>query len=124
MNVTLAAEFRRKGSVRVLQGVLDITCSEPQDLAAGQFLSMLRFEKRGTYGSGTAGRSGARSEGVRARLTPRLIPLQSCCAGAKHNSVKAPAAFSDYSIRYIRRLLRSGPLEGIIIGQVWLMQIA
>ena len=30
-----------------MPGVLDITCSEPQDIAAGQFLSMLHFEQRG-----------------------------------------------------------------------------
>ena len=42
----------------------------------------------------------------------------------KHISVKAAAEFSGYSIQYIRRLLRSGRLEGIKIGQVWLIQLA
>ena len=35
------------GSEQVRLGVLDITCSEPQDMAPEQLLSMLRFEQRG-----------------------------------------------------------------------------
>ena len=42
----------------------------------------------------------------------------------KHISVKAAAEFSGYSIQYLRRLLRSGRLEGIKIGQVWLIKLA
>jgi hypothetical protein len=70
------------GSDQVRFGVLDITCSEPQDMAAGQFLSMLRFEKRGTCGSRTTRQIRFRSG--RLLLTPKLIPLRACCAGAKH----------------------------------------
>lgn len=39
-------------------------------------------------------------------------------------SVKAAAECSGYSIQYLRRLLRNGRLEGIKIGQVWLIQVA
>ena len=39
-----------------------------------------------------------------------------------HISVKAAADFSGYSLQYIRRLLRSGKLEGLKIGQVWLIE--
>ena len=42
----------------------------------------------------------------------------------KHISVKAAAEFSGYSIQYLRRLLRAGQLEGIKIGQVWLIKLA
>jgi excisionase family DNA binding protein len=38
-----------------------------------------------------------------------------------HISVKAAAEFSGYSLQYLRRLLRSGKLEGVKIGQVWLI---
>ena len=42
----------------------------------------------------------------------------------KHVSVKAAAELSGYSSQYLRRLLRNGHLEGIKIGQVWLINIA
>jgi excisionase family DNA binding protein len=42
----------------------------------------------------------------------------------KHISVKAAAEFSGHSIQYLRRLLRNGRLEGIKIGQVWLIKLA
>jgi excisionase family DNA binding protein len=42
----------------------------------------------------------------------------------KHISVKAAAEFSGYDIQYLRRLLRIGHLEGIKIGQVWLIKLA
>jgi excisionase family DNA binding protein len=42
----------------------------------------------------------------------------------KHISVKAAAEFSGYSVQYLRRFLRAGRLEGIKIGQVWLISLA
>ena len=42
----------------------------------------------------------------------------------RHVSVKAAAEFSGYNIQYLRRLLRAGQLEGIKIGQVWLIKLA
>jgi hypothetical protein len=42
----------------------------------------------------------------------------------KHISVKAAAEFSSYSIQYLRRLLRTDRLEGIKIGQIWLIKLA
>ena len=42
----------------------------------------------------------------------------------RHISVKAAAEFSGYSIQYLRRLLRSGWLDGVKIGQVWLIKLA
>ena len=36
-------------------------------------------------------------------------------------SVKAAAMHSNYSQQYIRRLLRSGKLVGLKIGQLWLI---
>ena len=38
-----------------------------------------------------------------------------------HISVKAAAAFSGYSLQYLRRLLRTGKLDGLKVGQVWLI---
>ncbi|MBC8509640.1 MAG: helix-turn-helix domain-containing protein [Anaerolineales bacterium] len=35
--------------------------------------------------------------------------------------VKAAAEFSGYSMQYLRRLLRSGRLSGLKVGQVWLI---
>ena len=37
-------------------------------------------------------------------------------------SVQAAAFYSGYSTQYLRRLLRTGKLEGIKIGQLWLVE--
>jgi len=37
-------------------------------------------------------------------------------------TVKAAAKVTGYSVQYLRRLLRAGNLEGIKIGQVWLIK--
>ena len=42
----------------------------------------------------------------------------------KHVSVKAAAVHFGYSVQYLRRLLRTGQLEGVKIGQVWLIRLA
>ena len=39
-----------------------------------------------------------------------------------HISVQVAAEFSGYSLQYLRRLLRSGKLTGLKIGQVWLIE--
>jgi len=39
-------------------------------------------------------------------------------------SVQAAAEISGYNVQYLRRLLRAGKLEGIKIGQVWLICLA
>ncbi len=39
-----------------------------------------------------------------------------------HISVKAASDFSGYSLQYLRRLLRCGKLDGLKIGQVWLIE--
>lgn len=38
-----------------------------------------------------------------------------------HISVQVAASYSGYSLQYLRRLLRTGKLGGIKIGQVWLV---
>ena len=38
-----------------------------------------------------------------------------------HISVQVAAEYSGYSLQYLRRLLRNGQLEGIKIGQLWLV---
>ena len=40
-----------------------------------------------------------------------------------HVTVQAAADVTGYNIQYMRRLLRSGTLEGIKIGQIWLIEI-
>ena len=39
-----------------------------------------------------------------------------------HISVQAAASYSGYSLQYLRRLLRNDKLEGIKIGQLWLVE--
>jgi excisionase family DNA binding protein len=38
-----------------------------------------------------------------------------------HISVQVAAAYSGYSLQYLRRLLRNCKLAGIKIGQLWLV---
>jgi len=38
-----------------------------------------------------------------------------------HISVQKAATYSGYSTQYLRRLLRSRKLEGVKIGQMWLV---
>jgi len=38
-----------------------------------------------------------------------------------HISVQVAAFYSGYSLQYLRRLLRTSKLEGIKIGQMWLV---
>ena len=41
----------------------------------------------------------------------------------KHISVQSAADATGYSTQYLRRLLRAGTLEGIRIGQIWLIDL-
>jgi excisionase family DNA binding protein len=41
-----------------------------------------------------------------------------------HLSVKAAAETFGYNEQYLRRLLRTGRLQGIKIGQIWLIKLA
>ena len=41
----------------------------------------------------------------------------------QHLTVQAAADVTGYNIQYLRRLLRSGKLEGIKIGQIWLIEM-
>jgi len=38
-----------------------------------------------------------------------------------HISVQVAATYSGYSTQYLRRMLRNGGLEGVKIGQMWLV---
>ncbi len=42
----------------------------------------------------------------------------------KHLSVKAASEHFGYNGQYLRRLLRGGRVEGVKIGQVWLIKLA
>jgi len=41
-----------------------------------------------------------------------------------HISVQVASSYSGYSLQYLRRLLRGKKLEGIKIGQMWLVDKA
>ena len=41
----------------------------------------------------------------------------------QHLTVQAAADVTGYNIQYLRRLLRSGTLEGVKIGQMWLIDM-
>ena len=43
---------------------------------------------------------------------------------ANHVSVEAATKVSGYNGQYLRRLLRTGKLDGIKVGQVWLIDLA
>ena len=52
--------------------------------------------------------------------------LHECLAGVvleQHLSVKGAAETFGYNEQYLRRLLRTGRLEGIKIGQIWLIKL-
>lgn len=38
-----------------------------------------------------------------------------------HISVQVAASYSGYCLQYLRRLLRTGKLQGVKIGQLWLV---
>ena len=40
-----------------------------------------------------------------------------------HITVQAASDTTGYNMQYLRRLLRSGKLEGIKIGQIWLIEM-
>ncbi len=41
----------------------------------------------------------------------------------QHITVQTAAEVTGYNIQYLRRILRSGTLEGIKIGQMWLIDM-
>ena len=41
----------------------------------------------------------------------------------QHITVQAAAEATGYNIQYLRRMLRSGALEGVKIGQMWLIEM-
>ena len=41
----------------------------------------------------------------------------------RHITVQAAAEVTGYNIQYLRRMLRSGALKGVKIGQMWLIEM-
>jgi len=41
----------------------------------------------------------------------------------QHTTVQTAAEVTGYNIQYLRRILRSGALKGIKIGQIWLIDM-
>ena len=42
---------------------------------------------------------------------------------SRHITVQSAANVTGYNIQYLRRMLRSGALKGIKIGQMWLIEM-
>ena len=42
---------------------------------------------------------------------------------SRHITVQAAAETTGYNIQYLRRILRSGQLQGVKIGQMWLIEM-
>lgn len=42
---------------------------------------------------------------------------------SQHITVQAAAEATGYNIQYLRRILRSGALSGVKIGQMWLIEM-
>ena len=40
-----------------------------------------------------------------------------------HMSTQAAAEYSGYNVQYFRRLMRAGVIDGIKVGQMWLVNI-
>jgi excisionase family DNA binding protein len=47
----------------------------------------------------------------------------SCLVVEKHITVQSAAEALGYNVQYLRRLLRAGKLDGIKVGQVWLIRL-
>jgi excisionase family DNA binding protein len=41
----------------------------------------------------------------------------------RHITINTAAAFTGYNPQYLRRLMRQGRLEGIKVGQLWLIDL-
>ncbi len=57
-------------------------------------------------------------------LLPRSSSAVSSDPPDAYMPAQAAAEYSGYNLQYIRRLLSSGSLEGVKVGQVWLVKIA
>jgi excisionase family DNA binding protein len=51
-----------------------------------------------------------------------FTPINSPHVINNHISAQIAASYSGYSLQYLRRLLRHKKLEGIKIGQLWLVE--
>jgi len=41
-----------------------------------------------------------------------------------HMSIQAASEYSGYNLQYLRRIVRKGEVEGVKVGQVWLVNLA
>lgn len=55
--------------------------------------------------------------------TPTNTNLSTEHVIANHISVQAATELSGYNAQYLRRLLRAGKLDGMRVGQVWLIDL-
>jgi excisionase family DNA binding protein len=57
-----------------------------------------------------------------------LLPQSDSAVSSEQPDVYMPAQaaadYSGYNLQYIRRLLNGGVLEGVKVGQVWLVKVA
>ena len=53
--------------------------------------------------------------------TPTILSTEQVIVN--HISVQAATEISGYNAQYLRRLLRAGKLDGVKVGQVWLVNL-
>jgi len=53
--------------------------------------------------------------------TPTILSTEQVIVN--HISVQAATEISGYNVQYLRRLLRAGKLDGVKVGQVWLVSL-
>ena len=53
--------------------------------------------------------------------TPTILSTEQVIVN--HISVQAATEISGYNVQYLRRLLRAGKLDGVKVGQVWLVNL-
>ena len=82
------------------------------------------YASKDVAGSRTVRRADARAFGMIAfNSTDFFLQNQSGILIDKFITVQVAAEVSGYNAQYLRRLLRAGKLDGIRIGQVWLIRL-
>jgi hypothetical protein len=112
-----------KTRVRTSLGAPTKTHLELRDIAVEEFLEMLRFDQRDRLAE-LPPRTVTREFEMRALNTQIPTNLSTEQVIVNHVSVEAVTEISGYNAQYLRRLLRAGKLDGIKVGQVWLIDLA
>jgi hypothetical protein len=87
---------------------------EPRTVVVEQFISMCDLNIEEKLSDCPSAESGIGRDVFSTNLEGRE-------AAAKEISVRTASAMTSYNNQYLRRLMRSGNLEGIKLGQTWLI---